>query len=41
VRTAPIDQIGKLVLDLIAIVLFVWLAWRLRHRPATPTYIRG
>jgi hypothetical protein len=35
VRAAPIDQIGKLVFDLIAIVLFVWFAWRLRHRPPT------
>jgi hypothetical protein len=30
---APIDQIGKLVFDVIAIVLFAYLAWRLRRRP--------
>lgn len=36
VRATPVDQIGKLVFDLIAIVLFGWFAWRLRHRTPTP-----
>ncbi len=35
-RDAPVDQIGKLVFDLIAIVLFVWFARRLRHRTPMP-----
>lgn len=31
---APIDQIGKLVIDLIAILLCAGLAWRLHERPS-------
>lgn len=29
---SPVDKIGKLVFDLIAFILFVLLAWRLRKR---------
>ena len=37
ITASPIDKLGKLIFDLIAIALLSYLAWRLRKRHATGT----